>query len=131
MATARALSSPAERQHDTLTEDTGLSFRAQMAGWRFVYLLDEDAPSRGARRRYCAFKTQRSAAGRKGVMQVGLKLYPRIWRSPELPFRVKPENVFPSHRKHQLPVDDRRQLSTVSAVVGSPAIGGFYHLALL
>src|SRR3712207_543832 len=32
-------------QHDTLTEDTDLSFRAQLMGWRFVYLLDEDAPS--------------------------------------------------------------------------------------
>ncbi|HEU4981436.1 MAG TPA: glycosyltransferase, partial [Acidobacteriaceae bacterium] len=27
-------------QHDTLTEDTDLSFRAQLCGWRFAYLLD-------------------------------------------------------------------------------------------
>src|SRR5260370_37536185 len=32
-------------QHDTLTEDTDLSFRAQLMGWRFVYLLDEEAPA--------------------------------------------------------------------------------------
>ena len=31
-------------QHDTLTEDTDLSFRAQLMGWKFVYLLDEEAP---------------------------------------------------------------------------------------
>src|SRR2546421_4979309 len=32
-------------QHDTLTEDTDLSFRAQLMGWRFIYLLDEEAPA--------------------------------------------------------------------------------------
>ncbi|HQR39801.1 MAG TPA: glycosyltransferase family 2 protein, partial [Blastocatellia bacterium] len=32
-------------QHDTLTEDTDLSFRAQLCGWQFVYLLDDDVPS--------------------------------------------------------------------------------------
>src|ERR1051325_6036071 len=32
-------------QHDTLTEDTDLSFRAQLMGWKFVYLLEDDAPS--------------------------------------------------------------------------------------
>ncbi|HEY6400794.1 MAG TPA: glycosyltransferase, partial [Blastocatellia bacterium] len=32
-------------QHDTLTEDTDLSFRAQLMGWKFVYLLDEEAPA--------------------------------------------------------------------------------------
>src|SRR6266850_1312066 len=32
-------------QHDTLTEDTDLSFRAQLMGWKFIYLLDEEAPA--------------------------------------------------------------------------------------
>ena len=30
-------------QADTVTEDVDLSYRAQLRGWRFVYLLDEDA----------------------------------------------------------------------------------------
>jgi cellulose synthase/poly-beta-1,6-N-acetylglucosamine synthase-like glycosyltransferase len=78
-------------QHDTLTEDTDLSFRAQLMGWRFVYLLDEDAPSE-IPVEINAFKAQQRRWA-KGVMQVGLKLYPRIWRSP-LPLRVKAEMFF-------------------------------------
>ena len=31
-------------QHDTLTEDLDLSYRAQMKGWRFVYLPDIVVP---------------------------------------------------------------------------------------
>lgn len=78
-------------QHDTLTEDTDLSFRAQLMGWRFVYLLNEDAPSE-IPVEINAFKAQQRRWA-KGVMQVGLKLYPRIWRSP-LPTRVKAEMFF-------------------------------------
>ena len=32
-------------QHDTLTEDSDLSYRAQLKGWRFVYVLGLDCPS--------------------------------------------------------------------------------------
>ena len=32
-------------QHDTLTEDLDLSYRAQMKGWRFVYLQDVVSPA--------------------------------------------------------------------------------------
>ena len=32
-------------QHDTLTEDSDLSYRAQLKGWRFVYLPGLDCPS--------------------------------------------------------------------------------------
>ena len=78
-------------QHDTLTEDTDLSFRAQLMGWRFVYLLDEDAPSE-IPVEINAFKAQQRRWA-KGVMQVGIKLYSRIWSSP-LPFRVKLEMFF-------------------------------------
>jgi cellulose synthase/poly-beta-1,6-N-acetylglucosamine synthase-like glycosyltransferase len=78
-------------QHDTLTEDTDLSFRAQLMGWRFVYLLDEDAPAE-IPVEINAFKAQQRRWA-KGVMQVGLKLYPRIWRAP-LPLRVKAEMFF-------------------------------------
>src|SRR5436853_1145573 len=79
------------RQHDTLTEDTDLSFRAQLMGWKFVYLLDEEAPAE-IPVEINAFKAQQRRWA-KGVMQVGLKLYPRIWLAP-LPFRVKLEMFF-------------------------------------
>jgi cellulose synthase/poly-beta-1,6-N-acetylglucosamine synthase-like glycosyltransferase len=78
-------------QHDTLTEDTDLSFRAQLMGWKFVYLLDEEAPAE-IPVDINAFKAQQRRWA-KGVMQVGLKLYPRIWLAP-LPFRVKLEMFF-------------------------------------
>jgi cellulose synthase/poly-beta-1,6-N-acetylglucosamine synthase-like glycosyltransferase len=78
-------------QHDTLTEDTDLSFRAQLMGWKFVYLLDEEAPAE-IPVEINAFKAQQRRWA-KGVMQVGLKLYPRIWSTP-LPFRVKLEMFF-------------------------------------
>ncbi|HEY6121562.1 MAG TPA: glycosyltransferase [Pyrinomonadaceae bacterium] len=78
-------------QHDTLTEDTDLSFRAQLMGWKFVYLLDEDAPAE-IPVEINAFKAQQRRWA-KGVMQVGLKLYPRIWSAP-LPLRVKLEMFF-------------------------------------
>ena len=78
-------------QHDTLTEDTDLSFRAQLMGWRFVYLLDEDAPSE-IPVEINAFKAQQRRWA-KGVMQVGLKLFGRIWAS-KLPLRVKLEMFF-------------------------------------
>ena len=78
-------------QHDTLTEDTDLSFRAQLMGWKFVYLLDEEAPAE-IPVEINAFKAQQRRWA-KGVMQVGLKLYPRIWRAP-LALRVKLEMFF-------------------------------------
>jgi cellulose synthase/poly-beta-1,6-N-acetylglucosamine synthase-like glycosyltransferase len=78
-------------QHDTLTEDTDLSFRAQLMGWRFVYLLDEDAPSE-IPVEINAFKAQQRRWA-KGVMQVGLKLFRRIWAA-QLPLRVKLEMFF-------------------------------------
>jgi cellulose synthase/poly-beta-1,6-N-acetylglucosamine synthase-like glycosyltransferase len=78
-------------QHDTLTEDTDLSFRAQLMGWRFIYLLDEEAPAE-IPVEINAFKAQQRRWA-KGVMQVGIKLYPRIWRS-KLPMRVRLEMFF-------------------------------------
>src|SRR6266478_7245917 len=78
-------------QHDTLTEDTDLSFRAQLMGWKFIYLLDEEAPAE-IPVEINAFKAQQRRWA-KGVMQVGIKLYPRIWRAP-LPARVRLEMFF-------------------------------------
>jgi cellulose synthase/poly-beta-1,6-N-acetylglucosamine synthase-like glycosyltransferase len=78
-------------QHDTLTEDTDLSFRAQLMGWRFVYLLDEDAPAE-IPVEINAFKAQQRRWA-KGVLQVWFKLYKRIWAAP-VPMRVKLEMFF-------------------------------------
>jgi cellulose synthase/poly-beta-1,6-N-acetylglucosamine synthase-like glycosyltransferase len=66
-------------QHDTLTEDMDLSYRAQLAGWRFVYVDAVVAPAE-LPRTMMAFKAQQHRWA-KGAMQVARKLLWRIWRS--------------------------------------------------
>src|SRR5215471_18984223 len=79
-------------QHDTLAEDTDLSYRAQLMGWRFVYLADEDVPAE-LPVEINAFKSQQRRWA-KGVVQVGLKLFKRMWHDPRLSTRVKLEQFF-------------------------------------
>ncbi|HZS43996.1 MAG TPA: cellulose synthase family protein [Blastocatellia bacterium] len=79
-------------QHDTLTEDTDLSYRAQLMGWKFVYLLNDDVPAE-LPVEINAFKTQQRRWA-KGLVQVGIKLLPRIWQNPHLPLKVKVEMFF-------------------------------------
>jgi cellulose synthase/poly-beta-1,6-N-acetylglucosamine synthase-like glycosyltransferase len=78
-------------QHDTLTEDTDLSYRAQMRGWRFKYLQDVECPSE-LPIEMTAFKTQQ-ARWAKGLMQTGIKILPRVMRSKE-PWHVKVEAIY-------------------------------------
>lgn len=79
-------------QHDTLAEDTDLSYRAQLMGWRFVYLVDHDVPAE-LPVEINAFKSQQRRWA-KGVVQVGIKLLGRMWRDPRLPLRVRMEQFF-------------------------------------
>jgi len=66
-------------QHDTLTEDTDLSYRSQMAGWRFKYLPEVECPSE-LPIEMTAFKTQQ-ARWAKGLIQVSIKMLPTIFKS--------------------------------------------------
>jgi cellulose synthase/poly-beta-1,6-N-acetylglucosamine synthase-like glycosyltransferase len=75
-------------QHETLTEDSDLSYRAQLKGWRFVYLPGLECPSELPMETY-AFQVQQ-ARWAKGLTQVAMKLLPRILKA-DLPFRVKAE----------------------------------------
>ncbi len=75
-------------QHDTLTEDLDLSYRAQLEGWRFVFLNDLLSPAE-VPVEMNAFKTQQHRWA-KGSIQVALKLLPRILKS-NLSFKVKME----------------------------------------
>jgi cellulose synthase/poly-beta-1,6-N-acetylglucosamine synthase-like glycosyltransferase len=78
-------------QHDTLTEDLDLSYRAQLRGWRFVYLPDLVCPAE-LPVEMNAFKTQQQRWA-KGSVQVCKKLLPRILAS-ELPWKEKAEATF-------------------------------------
>lgn len=77
-------------QHDTLTEDLDLSYRAQLAGWRFVFLEDVVAPAelpievnawKGQQRRWTT-----------GAVQTARKVLPRVLRA-RLSWRTKLEAV--------------------------------------
>ncbi len=78
-------------QHDTLTEDLDLSYRAQMKGWRFVFLPDLIAPAE-VPVEMNAFKSQQHRWA-KGSIQTCKKLLPRILRA-KLPLHVKAEAFF-------------------------------------
>jgi len=78
-------------QHDTLTEDSDLSYRAQLKGWKFVYTPSIECLSELPVETY-GFQVQQSRWA-KGLTQVAKKLLPSILRSP-LPWRVKLEAFF-------------------------------------
>ncbi|MFM7281583.1 MAG: cellulose synthase family protein [Planctomycetia bacterium] len=75
-------------EHDTLTEDLDLSYRAQLAGWKFVYLPRIVAPAE-IPPDISAFKSQQHRWA-KGSVQVFKKLGWRILVSDQ-PLRVKME----------------------------------------
>ena len=76
---------------DTLTEDTDLSYRSQLAGWKFLYLQDVECPAE-VPIEMTAFKTQQ-ARWAKGLIQVAKKSLPKIFRS-DVPRRVKVEAFY-------------------------------------
>lgn len=78
-------------EHDTLVEDLDLSYRSQLAGWRFVYRQDVAVPAElpeDAR----AFKSQQHRWA-KGSIQAARKLLGRVWRAP-IPLARKVEATF-------------------------------------
>src|SRR5579863_5708900 len=75
-------------QADTLTEDSDLSYRAQLKGWRFVYLPGLECASELPVDMH-GFQVQQSRWA-KGLTQVAKKILPSILRA-KLPWRVKLE----------------------------------------
>src|ERR1700736_4164748 len=75
-------------QHDTLTEDLDLSYRAQLVGWKFVFLADVVTPA-VLPADMNGFKSQQHR-WTKGSIQTCKKLLPTIWRS-KLPLPIKIE----------------------------------------
>lgn len=77
-------------EHDTLTEDFDLSYRAEMKGWKFRYFKDivckAEIPAT-----MNAYKSQQFRWC-KGSIQTAVKLLPRIWNS-NLDRKVKAEAI--------------------------------------
>jgi cellulose synthase/poly-beta-1,6-N-acetylglucosamine synthase-like glycosyltransferase len=78
-------------QHDTLTEDLDLSYRAQLRGWRFVFLPDLVTPAE-VPVEMNAFKSQQHRWA-KGSIQTCRKLLPYILLA-DVPLKVKVEAFF-------------------------------------
>jgi cellulose synthase/poly-beta-1,6-N-acetylglucosamine synthase-like glycosyltransferase len=72
---------------DTLTEDMDISYRAQLAGWKFVYVNDVVCPAEVPAEVH-GFKSQQYRWA-KGAIQTAKKLLPRIWKDGTIPFLVK------------------------------------------
>ena len=67
-------------QADTLSEDMDLSYRAQLAGWKMVFLPGVTVPAE-LPTTMMAFKRQQRRWG-QGITQVLVKLGRRIWSAP-------------------------------------------------
>jgi cellulose synthase/poly-beta-1,6-N-acetylglucosamine synthase-like glycosyltransferase len=78
-------------EHDTLTEDTDLSYRSQLKGWRFLYLPQIECASE-LPVDMNGFKAQQ-ARWAKGLMQTAIKILPKILKS-DAPWHVKTEAFF-------------------------------------
>jgi cellulose synthase/poly-beta-1,6-N-acetylglucosamine synthase-like glycosyltransferase len=78
-------------QHDTLTEDLDLSYRAQLMGWQFVFVPQAVTPSE-LPVEINAFKSQQHRWS-KGGIETARKLLPVIIKSNQT-WRVKLEALF-------------------------------------
>ena len=105
-------------QHDTLTEDSDLSYRAQLNGWKFVYIPGVECPSE-LPVEMNGFQVQQSRWA-KGLTQVAMKLLPTILKA-DLPRRVKIEAIF-----HLTPNISYPLMIVVSALMLPVMIVRFY-----
>jgi len=75
---------------DTLAEDLDLSYRAQLRGWRFIFLNDVTSPAE-LPADINSLKTQQFR-WTKGAVETAKKLLPQVWRS-SLPLSTKLEST--------------------------------------
>jgi cellulose synthase/poly-beta-1,6-N-acetylglucosamine synthase-like glycosyltransferase len=113
-------------QHDTLTEDLDLSYRAQLAGWRFVYAPHVTAPAE-VPAELGAFKSQQHRWA-KGSVQVARKLAAPIARSSQ-PLRVKLEAAAHLTGNMGYPFVAVLALLLPLVTTSRASAGGWWHLA--
>ncbi len=76
---------------DTLAEDVDISYRAQMKGWKFVYLNNFETKAE-LPAEINSLKTQQFR-WTKGTVQAAIKLLPQIWKE-NLPLKIKLQATF-------------------------------------
>jgi len=86
-----AIASSGGWQHDTLTEDLDLSYRAQLRGWKFIFVPDVVSPAE-VPVEINSFKSQQHRWA-KGSIQTARKILPQVFRS-KLPWHIKVEAFF-------------------------------------
>ena len=106
-------------EHDTLTEDLDLSYRAQLKGWQFVYCPQFCAPAE-LPPEMISFK-QQAHRWTKGSMQTAIKLLYRILRSRHLSYRIKTEAFFHLTNTVVYP------LMVLLTLLMYPVFFGYYH----
>jgi len=123
----QAISDAGGWQHDTLTEDLDLSYRAQLRGWKFIFLPGLVAPAE-VPVEMNSFKSQQHRWA-KGSIQTCRKLLPRILRS-NMPLHVKAEAFFHLSANFNYP------LMCVLSVLLGPSMAirynmGWYEMLLI
>lgn len=79
-------------QHDTITEDLDLSYRAQLKGWRFIYLEDLGSPAE-LPAEMNALKNQQYR-WTKGAAECAVKNLGKVLRKSKLPFSTRVHALF-------------------------------------
>ena len=100
-------------QHDTLTEDLDLSYRAQLAGWKATFVPDVIVPAE-VPETVAAFKSQQFRWA-KGSIQTAIKLFPKLLKS-DLSFFQKVQAYF--HLTHY----SIHPFMVMLAILGLPVI---------
>ncbi len=88
----RAIDDAGGWQHDTLTEDLDLSYRAQLKGWKFIYRPDVTTPSE-LPEEMSALRAQQSRWA-KGTVQTARKLLGEVLSARQLTFAQRAEAFF-------------------------------------
>lgn len=112
-------------EYDTLTEDLDISIRAQLKGWRFIYLKDVLSPSE-LPVEMNGFKSQQHRWA-KGAIQNAIKLLPKIMRS-SVPWYVKIETFFHLTNNISYPLMVLMGILMFPAMVILNSQGGLYIL---
>ena len=82
-------------EHDTLTEDLDLSYRAQLKGWKFLFAPEAVAPAE-VPVEINSYKSQRHRWA-KGSIQTAKKMLPVVLKS-DLPWWIKLEAFLPPYK---------------------------------
>lgn len=116
---AKAIADAGGWQHDTVTEDLDLSYRAQLKGWKFVYRPDVLTPSE-LPESLTAFRAQQYRWA-KGTVQTARKLLPTVLRAKQMSVGQRIEACFHMTPHFAYPLMLTLTILILPAIVFMPA----------